>query len=111
MVRGFKYQIYEEELNHLCSKNKHSHEMCSYCKADLCLCFRISIKQIFSICTPASAFCFPKNRMPPTDVNQVLKFRSGGGWGHGAYDQRIKVIAKMLKKVGWLREGWGSGWI
>ena len=31
--------------------------------------------------------------MPITDVNQVLKFRSGGG----AYDQRIKVIAKMLK--------------
>ena len=47
----------------------------------------------------------------PTDVIQVLKFRSGGGGGHGAYDQRIKVIAKMLKQVGWLREGWGSGLI
>ena len=35
--------------------------------------------------------------MPPTDVNQALKFRSGGDGGHGAYDQRIKVIAKMLK--------------
>ena len=49
--------------------------------------------------------------MPPTDVNQALKFRSGGGVGHGAYDQRIKVIAKMLKKSGgWGRGGW-SGWI
>ena len=43
--------------------------------------------------------------MPPTDVNQALKFRSGGGGGggggggHGAYNQRIKVIAKMLKKM------------
>ena len=36
--------------------------------------------------------------MPPTDVKQALKFRSGGGVGQGAYDQRIKVIAKMLKK-------------
>ena len=33
-------------------------------------------------------------------MNQVhvLKFRSGGGGGHGAYNQRIKVIAKKLKK-------------
>ena len=46
------------------------------------------------------------NSMPPTDVNQALKFRSGGGWGHGGYDQRIKVIAKMLKK----KSGeWGRG--
>ena len=42
--------------------------------------------------------------MPPTDVNQALKFRSGGV-GHGAYDLRIKVIAKMLKKS----DGWGRG--
>ena len=48
--------------------------------------------------------------MPPTDVNQTLKFRSGGGWGHGAYDQRIKVIAKMLKKSR-VDGGGGSGWI
>ena len=47
--------------------------------------------------------------MPPTDVNQALKFRSGGV-GHGAYDQRIKVIAKMLKKSGgWERGGGGQG--
>ena len=46
--------------------------------------------------------------MPPTDVNQALKFRSGGV-GHGAYDQRIKVIAKMLKKSsGWERGGQGE---
>ena len=52
--RGFQYQIQEDEqFNHLCSQYKHSHEMCSYCKADRCLCFRISIKQIFSNCTPA----------------------------------------------------------
>ena len=49
--------------------------------------------------------------MPPTDVNQALKFRSGGGMGHGAYDQRIKVIANMLKKSGdWGRDGL-AGWI
>ena len=48
--------------------------------------------------------------MPPTDVNQVLKFWLGGGGGHGAYDQRIKVIAKMLKKkVGRLGRGGGQG--
>ena len=44
--------------------------------------------------------------MPPTDMNQALKFRSGGGGGQGAYDQRIKVIAKMLKKN---RVGGGGG--
>ena len=43
--------------------------------------------------------------MPPTDVSQSLNFRVGGGWGQGAYDQRIKAIAKMLKKSG----GWGRG--
>ena len=43
-----------------------------------------------------SSICI--NSIPPTDVNQVLKFRSGRGGGHGAYDQRIKIIAKMLKK-------------
>ena len=32
-----------------------------------------------------------------------------GGRGHGAYDQRIKVIAKMQKKVGWVGEG--GGWV
>ena len=45
--------------------------------------------------------------MPPTDVNQALKFRSGGGGGHGAYNQRIKVIAKMLKKCRLGVEGGG----
>ena len=49
--------------------------------------------------------------MPATDVNQVLKFRSGGGGGHGAYDQRIKVIAKMLKKSQVVEGGVGSGLI
>ena len=51
--------------------------------------------------------------MPLTDVNQVLTFRSGGGGGHGAYDQRIKVIAKMLKKSLLVEGGvgGGSGWI
>ena len=46
--------------------------------------------------------------MPLTYVNQALKFRSGGGGGgHGAYDQRIKGIAKMLKKS-WVVGGkWG----
>ena len=48
--------------------------------------------------------------MPPTDVNQVLKFRSGRGWGHAAYDQRIKVIAKMQKKkFGCWGRGGGQG--
>ena len=47
--------------------------------------------------------------MPPTDVNQALKFRSGVGGGHGAYDLRIKVIAKMLKKSGGWRRGGGGG--
>ena len=41
--------------------------------------------------------------MPPADVNQA----SGGCGGHGAYDQRIKVIANMLKKLGGLGSGGG----
>ena len=45
--------------------------------------------------------------MPPTDVNQAQKsFGQDGGGGHGAYNQRIKVIAKMLKKS---RVGRGGG--
>ena len=40
-------------------------------------------------------------------MNQALKFWSGGGGGHSAYDQKIKVIAKMLKKKS--RVGGGRG--
>ena len=68
----------------------------SYCKADLCLCFRISIKQIVSSCTPASAFCFPKT-VCPKRCESSIEVSVRRGWGYGAYDQRIKVIAKRLK--------------
>ena len=32
----------------LCHKNKGADQLCSYCAADFCLCFRICKKQIFS---------------------------------------------------------------
>ena len=76
--------------------------MCSYCKADLCLSICISIKQIFSSCTPASTFCFPK-KYAPNRCEPSIEVSVRRGWGRGAYDQRIKVIAKMLKK--WVVEG------
>ena len=119
MVRAFKYQIQEDEqFNHICSQNKYSHKMCSYCKADLCLCFHISIKQIFSSCillytSVFLKFVFMKQYAPNRCGPSIEVSVRMGGRGPGAYDQRIKVIAKMQKKVGWVGEGGGGGseWI
>ena len=42
----------------------------------------------------------------PNRCEPSIEVRSGGGGGHGAYSQRISVIAKMLKKS---RVGRGGG--
>ena len=40
MARSLKFLIYlDEELYYLCSENKGTDHLCSYCTADLCLCF------------------------------------------------------------------------
>ena len=39
--RSFKVWIWEEGLYYLCSKKKGTDQLCSYCAADLHLCFRI----------------------------------------------------------------------
>ena len=40
-ARSLKFQIYEvEELHYPCSENKGADQLCSYCTADLRLCFR-----------------------------------------------------------------------
>ena len=40
---SLKFRIKEEEeLFYPCSENKDADQLCSYCTADLCLCFRIS---------------------------------------------------------------------
>ena len=44
---------------------------------------------------------YAPNRCEPSIEVSVRRW-----WGHGAYDQRIKVIAKMLKKS---RVGGGRG--
>ena len=50
-ARSFKFQILEEEeLHYLCSENKGADQLCSYCTADLRLCFRIGNNPIFSQC-------------------------------------------------------------
>ena len=41
MARSLKFWIQEEELYYLCSENKGADQLCSYCTADLRLCFRI----------------------------------------------------------------------
>ena len=42
MARGLKIQIEKVEgLYYLCSENKGADQLCSYCTADLRLCFRI----------------------------------------------------------------------
>ena len=39
-ARNLKLGIFEaERLYHLCSENKGADQLCSYCIADLCLCF------------------------------------------------------------------------
>ena len=49
MARGLKFWIYEEEgLYYLCSKNKGADQLCSYCAADLRLCFLIFKNLVFS---------------------------------------------------------------
>ena len=49
MVRGLKFQIKEVEvLYYPCSENKIADQLRGYREADLCLCFRICKKLVFS---------------------------------------------------------------
>ena len=49
MARGLKFQIKEEEgLYYPCSENKDADQLCGYREADLCLCFSICKKPVFS---------------------------------------------------------------
>ena len=49
MARDSKFQIWEVEgLYYLCRENKGADQLCIFCTADLRLCFRIFIKQVFS---------------------------------------------------------------
>ena len=49
MARGLIFQIQEvERLYYLWSENKGADQLRGYRAADLCLCFRISKKQVFS---------------------------------------------------------------
>ena len=48
MARGLKIWIEEVEGLDLCSENKASDQLRGDHKADLCLCFRICKKQVFS---------------------------------------------------------------
>ena len=42
MARGLKFCIWEVEgLYYPCSENRGADQLCSYCTADMCLCFRI----------------------------------------------------------------------
>ena len=48
-ARGLKFWLeVEEELYYPCSENKGADQLCSYCTADLCLCFCLSILLVFS---------------------------------------------------------------
>ena len=45
---GWKFWIKkEEEFYYQCSENKGADQLCSYCEADLCLCFRICRLLVF----------------------------------------------------------------
>ena len=49
MARGLKFQIQEVEgLYYLSSENKGAEQLRDYHAADLCLCFSICEKQVFS---------------------------------------------------------------
>ena len=48
MARGLKFWIKkEEELYYPCSENKVADQLCSYCEADLRLCFRLCRLLVF----------------------------------------------------------------
>ena len=48
-TRGLKFGLkVEEELYYPSSENKGADQLCSYCTADLRLCFRLSILLVFS---------------------------------------------------------------
>ena len=47
MARSLKLWI-KKELYYLCSDNKGADQLCSYCEADLYLCFCICILLVFS---------------------------------------------------------------
>ena len=40
----------KKELNYSCSENKDADQLCSYCTADLCLCFRLGM---LLVCLPS----------------------------------------------------------
>ena len=47
-ARSLKFQIKEEEeVYYSCSENKGADQLCSYCEADLRLCFRICRLLVF----------------------------------------------------------------
>ena len=49
MARGWKFQIkIEVEMYNPCRENKGSDQLCSYCEADLRLCFRKCKMLVFS---------------------------------------------------------------
>ena len=49
IARCLKFRIEEEEeLYYPCSENKGAGQLCSYCTADLRLCFRIGKNLVFS---------------------------------------------------------------
>ena len=49
MARNFKFRIEEEKkLFYLGCENKCADQLCSYCEADLRLCFRIGKNSVFS---------------------------------------------------------------
>ena len=50
VLEGEKLRIWikvEQELYYLCSNNNDRDQLCSYCTADLLLCFCICIKNVF----------------------------------------------------------------
>ena len=50
-ARSLKFRIWEEErLYYLCRENKGADQLCSYCDADLRLCFRKGKNLVFSRC-------------------------------------------------------------
>ena len=78
MARCFIFRIYEEEgLYHPCSENKVADQLCSYCTADLRLCFRIGKMLFFSL--------------PDLDLLQAAKLRNH----MTAYDRIYEMSNKI----------------
>ena len=88
-ARDLKFRSLEgERLYNLCSKNKGADQLCSYCTADLCLCFCLSMLLVF---TCSGSYSMAENSV--ADLEGVRGVRSNPPLGPNYF----KLMGKLKK--------------